>query len=290
MDENRSAINWFPGHMAKTRRMIKESLGSVDMVIEILDARIPRSSENPEFSELFGQKPVLVLLNKSSLADPDKTKRWSQSLSYGGRRSIATDCISGEGIGRIVPAIREMMAQLLERYSEKGMSGRRIRAMVAGIPNVGKSTLINRLSSSKKAKAEDRPGVTQTRQWVIGSGIELLDMPGMLWPRFEDRVTGENLALTGAIKDSVLNTEELACTLCGKLRSAYSGLLCGRYRLESAFVSDPEVSDWDLLTAIGRKRGFLVSGGETDTERTSVMFLDEFRGGRIGRISLELPE
>lgn len=278
-------IQWFPGHMAKTRRMISENLKNVDIVIEILDARIPRSSRNPEISRLIGQKPSLILLNKCSLADPAMTKGWVNFYTSDSSVCIATDCITGEGLKAIAPAVKGILFEKVERYEKKGMNGRTLKAMVLGIPNVGKSSLINKLCGSKKAKVENRPGVTLDKQWFATSvGLDLLDMPGILWPKFDDRTVGENLALTGAIKDSILDIESLAAVLCSRLVKSYPALLCARYKLESI---PEELQPYQVVELIGKKRGFLVSGGEINTERTANMLLDEFRSGKIGRITLD---
>ena len=280
-------IQWFPGHMAKTRRMMRENLPNVDLIIEILDARIPHASRNQNIPELIGQKPEIILLNKASLADPEQNRLWQKHYQSDNSVCLLTDCISGSGLTGIPDAIRTVLADRISRYEEKGMSGRRLFAMVVGIPNVGKSSLINRLSGNKKAKVEDRPGVTRDKQWVsTGMGIDLLDMPGVLWPKFDDRIVGENLALTGAIKDGVLDIEELAVILCRRLRDGYPSMLCSRYKLgDPAAIAG--LTDYELFCLIGRKRGFLVGGGEIDTERTAVMLLDEFRGAKIGRITLD---
>ena len=281
-------IQWFPGHMAKTRRMIAENLKNTDLVIEILDARIPLSSRNPEIGRLTEGKPSLILLNKASLSDPAENRRWLARLSGAETFPILTDCVTGEGLDRIGPAVKKILAEKIARYREKGMAGRRVRAMVLGIPNVGKSSLINRISGNKKARVEDRPGVTREKQWVTtGIGIDLLDMPGILWPKFDDRRVGENLALTGAIKDDILDTETLAALLCGRLKADYPDLLAARYKLAP---EDLALSDNDLFLRIGRKRGFLVSGGEIDTERTAAVLLDEFRAAKIGRVTLDRAE
>lgn len=278
-------IQWFPGHMAKTRRMISENLKNVDIVIEILDARIPRSSRNPEISRLIGQKPSLILLNKCSLADPVLTKGWVNFYTSDSSVCIATDCITGEGLKAIAPAVKGILSEKVERYEKKGMNGRTLKAMVLGIPNVGKSSLINKLCGAKKAKVENRPGVTLDKQWFATSvGLDLLDMPGVLWPKFDDRTVGENLALTGAIKDSILDIESLAAVLCSRLAKSYPALFCARYKLESI---PEELQPYQVVELIGKKRGFLVSGGEINTERTANMLLDEFRSGKIGRITLD---
>ncbi len=278
-------IQWFPGHMAKTRRLITENLSQVDAVIELLDARIPRSSKNPEIDRLIGTKPRLTLLTKSSLADPAATAEWIESL---GGAALAVDTVTGEGIRSIAPALRKLLADKVRRYAERGMEGRALRAMIVGIPNVGKSSLVNRLGGGKKARVEDRPGVTLTKQWVTTSvGIELLDMPGVLWPKFDDRETGERLAYTGAIRDAILDTEELASALCRDLFREHRALFCARYKLDADALA--EASPYDLLCAVARKRGFLVSGGELDTARAADILLDEFREAKIGRITLEYP-
>ena len=280
-------IQWFPGHMAKTRRLITENLKNVDAIIELLDARIPYSSRNPEIKKLCGNKPTIVLLNKSSLADPSVTREFEKKYTDENTVCIETDCLSGVGLSRIAPAIRELCADKLSRYEEKGMTGRSLKAMVVGIPNVGKSSLINKICGNKKAKVENRPGVTLDKQWVATNiGIMLLDMPGVLWPKFEDQFVGENLAITGAIKDDILDIESIAMALCGKLRKLYPELLCQRYKLAS-IPSEDEANDYDLMCLIGKKRGFLISGGEVDTERTANMIIDEFRSSKIGRISLD---
>lgn len=282
-------IQWFPGHMAKARRIIRESLPSVDIVIEILDARIPLSSQNPEVSSLVGSKPLLSVLNKASLADPAISSAWKSAFSRNGRGCIFTDCISGYGMNDIKTAVAEVLSDKKEKYESRGMAGRTLKAMVIGIPNVGKSSFINRLAGVKKAKVEDRPGVTLIKQWVpTSAGLDLLDMPGVLWPKFEDRTVGENLALTGAINDKILDIEQIAIILCRRLRRLYPALLCERYKLgdESAFET---LEDWELFELIGHRRGYLIRGGEVDHERTAVMLLDEFRGGKIGKITIERP-
>ncbi len=282
-------IQWFPGHMAKTRRMITECLPLVDFVIELRDARIPKSSQNPEIRRLVGQKPLLVLCNKTSLADPEVNAAWKR---YYASHQIAChfiDCVTSEGIRQIPGAVQELMQEKLQRYEAKNMTGRQLKAMVVGIPNVGKSSFINRLAKSGKARVEDRPGVTKDKQWIDTQvGITLLDMPGILWPKFEDQEVGANLAMTGAVKDEILDTEEIACRLCGRLRKLYPRQLAQRYKFASPEIFS-EDTDADLLERIGRKRGFLMPGGVVDTLRTAVMLLDEFRGAKLGRLSLETP-
>lgn len=277
-------IQWFPGHMAQTRRVMKECLGSVDIVFEVLDARIPQSSRNPEIRALLGEKKNIVILNKADLADPAKTDAWIRRFREMGYGAVAVDCKSGKGLNEIMKEARILLEDKIRRNREKGME-KPIRAMVVGIPNVGKSTLINRFAGTKKAQAENRPGVTKTKQWVRASKeLELLDMPGVLWPKFEDPKTGENLAMTGAIKDSILQSEEIAVLLCSRLQNLYPQLLQNRYRL-----SDDEVREepYEVFCTVGRHRGMLVSGGEVNEERCAATLLEEFRAGVIGRISLE---
>ena len=281
-------IQWFPGHMAKTRRMISENLSNVDIIIEVLDTRIPLSSRNPEIARLTAGKPRIVLLNKSSLADEKQTEAFRAYLSEESSVCIAIDCVSGQGLNRIPQAMRQLLREKLERWEAKGMSGRRFRAMVLGVPNVGKSSLINRIAGGKRAKVENRPGVTLNKQWVPTTlGFDLMDMPGVLWPKFEDPVVGENLALTGAIKDDILDIESLAVVLCARMRELYPELLTARYKLGD-LLSDPELTPTDLFYAIGKKRGFLISGGEIDTERTASVLLDELRAAKIGRVTLDV--
>jgi ribosome biogenesis GTPase A len=225
-------IQWFPGHMAKTRRLISENLKEVDIIIEILDARIPYSSKNPEIAKLIGDKPSLIILNKASLADKSSTKKWIEYYSNLGKRAIAIDCISGEGFNLLSPTIKDILSSKLQRYEEKGMQGRKLKAMFVGIPNVGKSSLINRLCGSKKAKVENRPGVTLNKQWIPTTiGLDLMDMPGVLWPKFEEKAVGENLAITGAIKDAILDTEYIAVILCSRLKAIAPELLMARYKI-----------------------------------------------------------
>ena len=281
-------IQWFPGHMAKTRRMITENLKHVDVILEILDARIPYSSRNPEITRLTSGKPTLLLLNKASLSDAAQNKIWQQYYTNENTICLVIDCVNGEGMNRIAPAIRQLLAEKIQRYEAKGMSGKHLRAMVLGVPNVGKSSLINKICGNKKTKVENRPGVTRDKQWVSTAiGVDLLDMPGILWPKFEEKRVGENLALTGAIKDDILDTETLAVILCGRLRRLYPEMFATRFKLESI---PEDMSDYDLFLAIGRKRGFLVSGGEVSEERTAAMLLEEFRSSKIGRITLDRVE
>ena len=279
-------IQWFPGHMAKTRRLITENLSQVDAVLELLDARIPTGSKNPEILRLCQHKPILTLLNKSGLADPARTREWVKNYADSGQTSLAIDCITGEGMKNLLPTVKELLDTKIQSYTSKGMYGRKLKLMVLGVPNVGKSTLINRLAGRKRAKAEDRPGVTRDKQWVVvNDQFDLMDMPGVLWPKFEDEVVGENLAITGSIRDQILDIEHIATLLCRRLIEDYPALLCERYKLEAEEIAN--LPDYEVLEAIGRKRGFLLRGGVVDLERTSVILLDEFRGGIIGRITLE---
>ncbi len=276
--------------MAKTRRIIKECLPSVDIVLEILDARIPMASQNPELSHLISSKPRLTLLAKCSLSDPRSNDRWREYFSKNGRKCLFIDSITGTGINNIAPEIKNILIDKIARNEKKGAGGRPIRAMVVGIPNVGKSSLINRLCGAKKAKVEDRPGVTLTKQWIkTNIGIDLLDMPGVLWPKFDDQSVGESLAMTGAVKDEITDTEELAIKLVGRLRVLYPDLLCQRYKLGD-YEDYADLQDWELFEKIGAKRGFLISRGEVDFTRTASTLLDEFRSAKIGRMTLEEPK
>ena len=281
-------IQWFPGHMAKTRRMMAECLPQVDLVLELLDARIPKSSKNPEIEKLIGDKPRVIILTKASLANPDLNRRWVEYYRSRGTASVLIDVITGAGIAELDAAVKTVMAEKLQKYRDKGMSGRKLKAMIVGIPNVGKSSLINKLAGGKKAKVENRPGVTVNKQWIPTEiGLDLLDMPGVLWPKFEDEIIGQNLAMTGAIRDQILDTEEIAMLLCGRLMECAPKEFMARYKLTE---DETEGLDcYDLFELVGRKRGFLVSGGEINHERTAIMLLDEFRSATIGRITLERP-
>ena len=282
------SIQWFPGHMTKTRRMMAANLKLVDLVLEITDARVPASSRNPELDQWLGKKPRMILLNKMDAADPQATDRWIQYYRRKGVTAFACDCRSGRNLQKFLPALREELAPLIERRNSRGMTGRALRVMVVGIPNVGKSSFINKMAGSKRAKVEDRPGVTREKQWVnISSDLELLDMPGVLWPKFEDPKVGERLAFTGAVKDDVVDIELLAMRLLGYLRKEYPASLEERYKITPEDCEG--LDDYDLLQLVGRKRGMLISGGEINTERAAITVLDEFRGGKLGRITLELP-
>ena len=281
------SIQWFPGHMTKTKRMIKASLPLVDAVVEILDARVPESSRNPDLQSLIEGKPRIIILNKCDTADDASTQKWISWYRNQGILAIAADCRSGKGLNKFIPAVKQVLADLIQKYESKGMKGRVLHLMVVGIPNVGKSSFTNRLAGQKKAKVEDRPGVTRTKQWVkLSEDIELLDMPGVLWPKFEDMSVGEKLAFTGAVKDDVVDIETLACRLLCVLNSLYKNELTTRYKIET--VEDED--GYELLKKVGKARGMLVSGGEINTERAAITVLDEFRGGKLGRITLELPK
>lgn len=285
--ENMS-IQWFPGHMAKTRRLIKNNLKNVDAIVEVTDARIPRSSRNPELGYLVGSKPRIVLLNKCDSADPEITKKWIDFYSQRGIFAIPTDCRSGKGVKNFSSILKKCLNEELQRRANKGMEGKAIRVMIVGIPNVGKSSFINRLSNGKRTKVEDRPGVTRDKQWVnTGDGIEVLDMPGVLWPKFESKVVGEYLAFTGAVKDQILDVEYLAMRLIEVLSENYFSLLSERYNITKEETEN--LDSYDILELIAKKRGMLMSGGRANTERAAIVLLDEYRGGKIGNITLEIP-
>lgn len=288
-------IQWYPGHMTKTRRMIAEQVKNVDAVCEILDSRIPISSRNPDVDELTAGKPRLVVLNRVDQADPEATKQWAAYFQARGYAVLESDAKGGMGTARFAGAVRELLADKLRAYAEKGMAGRVVRVMILGIPNVGKSTFINKVAGRKTAKTEDRPGVTRSKQWVpIDKGLELLDTPGILWPKFEDQSVGLNLAYTGAVKDDILDVETLGCHLMAYLGEKYPDALKAGYKLPALPEREESENDvaygYRLLEAAGRKRGFLVSGGDVDTERMAKILLDEFRAGKLGRFTLELPE
>lgn len=280
------SINWFPGHMAKTRRQIKECLPLVDAVTELRDARLPVSSTNPELNDMIDGKPKIVLLNKADLADDKTTHEWLAFYASAGVPALAVDCKSGRGLKEYNALVKKVLASKIESNVQKGMAGKALRIMVVGIPNTGKSSFINRMAGSGKAKVEDRAGVTRHNKWyVLGNGLELLDTPGVLWPKFEDRQVGLRLAFTGGIKDDILDTEELAVELLNILKEDYPDRLTERYKV----TEFGEMDGWELLQYIGRKRGMLISGGETDTLRAATMLFDELRGGKLGKISFERP-
>ena len=286
MEADRMNIQWYPGHMTKTRRQIEADLKLVDAVCEIVDARIPISSRNPDIDAICGNKPRIMILNRMDLADPDMTRRWLDYYRSKGMAALATDCKTQKGINNFQPAVRSVLKEKIARNAEKGMN-KPIRIMVVGIPNVGKSTLINQISGRKGAKAENRPGVTRGKQWVtVDSGLLLLDTPGILWPKFEDPNVGMMLAYTGAVKENVIDTEELACFLMELLWKHYPDMVRERYKVDVP-AGTP---GYELLEEAGRKRGFLISGGEINTERMAKVLLDEFRSGKLGHFTLESPE
>ena len=286
MSDNAQSIQWFPGHMAKTRRKIKEILPLIDAVAEVVDARIPMSSRNPELEDLIGDKPHIILLNKCDMADKAVTEEWIRYYKTQNITAIAVDCKSGKGLNAFKDTVKTVLADKLQSYAQKGMVGKPLRVMVVGIPNVGKSSFINRIAGNTKAKVENRPGVTRGNQWfTIDRQLELLDTPGVLWPKFEDQTVGERLAFTGAVKDRILDVELLSMRLLEILSAEYPELLTKRYG-EFDFQCD----SYELLSIIGKKRGMVIRGGETDTERAANMLLEEYRNCKIGFISLENPE
>lgn len=282
-------IQWFPGHMTKTKRQIQASLKLVDAVAEILDARIPLSSKNPDLQKLIQNKPKVVLLNKCDMANQTATSRWIDYYASQGITAIAVDCKSGKGLNKFAPAVNNVLSERRERLKAKGMVNPMLRIMIVGIPNVGKSSFINRVAKQNRAKVEDRPGVTRGNQWYsIAKNIEILDTPGVLWPKFDDKIVGERLAFTGAVKDQILDTELLAVRLLDFLRSLKPADFIARFKLED--IDLDAIDSYELLNVIGKKRGMLISGGEINTERAAIMLLDEFRSGKLGRITLEMPE
>lgn len=289
MDENKGYelhLQWFPGHMTKAQRMIGENMKLVDAVCEVIDARIPYSSRNPDIDRLAGTKPRLVVLNRADQADEAVTALWRAHFREQGAAVLETDAKSGKGVNGFQSAVRGLLKERLAEYAARGQATRPLRAMVLGIPNVGKSTFINKVAGRKAAVAADRPGVTRGKQWItIGPGLELLDTPGILWPRFDSQTVGENLAFTGAIRDEIVDRETLAANLMLRLRALYPQSIAQRYKFEPA----PEMTGFELLETAAQKRGFLVSRGEYDTERMAGVLLDEFRSGKLGRISLERP-
>jgi len=285
-DTQKQVVQWFPGHMAKTRRLIKESLSMVDAVTELIDARVPYSSRNPELDEMTGKKPRIVLLNKCDVADEKATQQWLNYFNSNGAHAIAVDCRSGKGLQNYRPLVQKVLADKIRSNEEKGMVGKPLRVMVVGIPNTGKSSFINRMAGSNRAKVADKPGVTKHNQWFnIGGGIELLDTPGVLWPKFDDPKVGDRLSFIGSVKDEVVDVELMAIRLIEVLARDYTSMLVERYKLGSI----EGLEDYEILELIGRKRGMLISGGEIDTERAANTLLDEYRGGKLGRITLERP-
>ena len=286
-DPDQMNIQWYPGHMTKTRRQIEADIRQVDAVCEIVDARIPMASQNPDIDAICGSKPRILVLNRADLADPEATKAWGEWFRRRGFAVLTTDCKSGRGVGQFSQTARTACAEKLRRDAERGMN-RPVRVMVVGIPNVGKSTLINQISGRKGAKAENRPGVTRGKQWVtVDQGLLLLDTPGILWPKFDDPEVGIKLAYTGAVKDDVIDIESLACHLMRRLFVRYHDAVSERYKLTGL---PEDTAGYELLEAAGRKRGFLLRGGEIDTERMARVLLDEYRSGKLGRITFEGPE
>ena len=280
-------IQWYPGHMTKTRRQIEADLKNVDIVAKIIDARIPVSSRNPDIDAIVGEKPRLIVFNRADQADPEANRRWLAWFKARGCSVLATDAKTGKGVKEFSLTVQEALKDQIARWREKGQVGRKVRVMVVGVPNVGKSTFINQVAGRKSAKAGDRPGVTRGKQWVaVDSGLDLLDTPGILWPKFEDPQVGLNLAFTGAVKDDIMDTETLAFHLMDLLNAHYPQAMLERYKIEP----DPAAQGWELLERAGKKRGFLISGGEVDLERMANVLLDEFRGGKLGKITLEWPE
>ena len=286
MTDDRMNIQWYPGHMTKTRRQIEQDLRLVDAVCEIVDARIPASSRNPDIDAICGDKPRMVILNRIDMADARMTDIWSSFLRAKGFAVVRTDCKNRRGVEKFLPAVRELLAEKLRRYAEKGFVNKPLKLMVVGIPNVGKSTFINQIAGRKGAKAENRPGVTRGKQWVtVDRGLLLLDTPGILWPKFDDEEVGRRLAYTGAVKDDVMDTETLAANLMAMLWRRYPDALRERYKLDPA----EDDSGFALLEQAAAKRGFLLSGGVLDTERMARILLEEFRSCKIGRFTLEDP-
>ena len=281
-------IQWFPGHMTKTKRKIQASLKLVDCVAEIIDARIPISSRNPDLAKLVQNKPRVILLNKCDMANPTATKMWIDHYKKQGITAIAVDCKSGKGLNNFAPAVNTVMKEKIDRLKSKGMVNPTIRIMIVGIPNVGKSSFINKVAKHNRAKVEDRPGVTRGNQWyTIAKNLEMLDTPGVLWPKFDDQKVGERLAFTGAVKDQILDIELLAVRLLDFLKGFKHKDFIARFKLEDTDLDN--IDSYELLQVIGRKRGMLVSGGEVNTERASIMLLDEFRCAKLGRITIEMP-
>ncbi len=281
-------IQWFPGHMTKTKRQIQASLKLVDAVAEIIDARIPVSSRNPDLNKLIQNKPRVILLNKCDMANQTATKMWIDHYAKQGITAIAVDCKSGRNMNKFPAAVNAVMKEKIERLQAKGMKNPMMRIMIVGIPNVGKSSFINKIAKQNRAKVEDRPGVTRGNQWfTISKNLEMLDTPGVLWPRFDDKIVGEHLAFTGAVKDQVIDIELLAIRLLDFLKLLKPAEFISRFKLEDMDLDS--IESYELLSIIGKKRGMLVSGGEIDTERATIMLLDEFRAAKLGRITVEMP-
>lgn len=283
----RQNIQWFPGHMAKTRRLIGEKLPLIDLVAEIIDARIPYSSRNPELNEWVKSKPRIILLNKCDMADESVTNEWVERLNDKNTVAIPIDCKTGSGFNKFIPSVKNILQDRIKKLEEKGMAGKTLKVMIVGIPNVGKSSFINRIAGTNRAKVENRPGVTRGNQWfMIGKGVEMMDTPGVLWPKFEDNTVGEHLAFCGSVKDTVLDVELLAMDLIKELKVLYPQMIIDRYKLKCDLEN---TDDYDILTEMGKNRGMKISGGDVDTERMANTFLEEFRNTKIGRITLEKP-
>lgn len=281
-------IQWFPGHMTKTKRQIQASLKLVDAVAEIIDARIPISSRNPDLARLIQNKPRIILLNKCDMANQTATKMWIDHFEKQGITAIAVDCKSGRGLNKFAPAVNTVMSERINRLKAKGMVNPMMRIMIVGIPNVGKSSFINKIAKQNRAKVEDRPGVTRGNQWfTIAKNLEMLDTPGVLWPKFNDKIVGEHLAFTGAVKDQILDIELLAVRLLDFLKELKTADFISRFKLEDTDLDN--IDSYELLKLIARKRGMLISGGEVNTERAAIMLLDEFRSAKLGRITVEMP-
>ena len=282
-------IQWFPGHMTKTKRQIQSSLKLVDAVAEIIDARIPVSSRNPDLAKLVQNKPRVILLNKCDMANQTATKMWIDYFKKQNLVAIPVDCKRGRGLDKFAPAVNTVMSHKIARLKEKGMVNPTIRIMIVGIPNVGKSSFINKMVKKNRAKVEDRPGVTRGNQWyTIAKNLEMLDTPGVLWPKFDDKTVGEHLAFTGAVKDQILDIELLAVRLLDFIKELKPADFITRFKLENEDIEN--IDSYELLKMIGKKRGMLVSGGEIDTERAAIMLLDEFRSAKLGRITVEMPQ
>lgn len=282
-------IQWFPGHMTKTKRQIQSSLKLVDAVAEIIDARIPVSSRNPDLAKLVQNKPRVILLNKCDMANQTATKMWIDYFKKQNLVAIPVDCKSGRGLDKFAPAVNTVMSHKIARLKEKGMLNPTIRIMIVGIPNVGKSSFINKMVKKNRAKVEDRPGVTRGNQWyTIAKNLEMLDTPGVLWPKFDDKTVGEHLAFIGAVKDQILDIELLAVRLLDFIKELKPADFITRFKLENEDIEN--IDSYELLKMIGKKRGMLVSGGEIDTERAAIMLLDEFRSAKLGRITVEMPQ
>lgn len=284
--EELKTIQWFPGHMTRTRRKIEAQLKLIDAVAILLDARIPYSSCNPDLRSIINNKPRLVLLNKCDMADAEETKKWLALFRQKGISAVALDCKTGKGMNSFIPAVKNVLSEKLSSWKAKGMTGRTIKVMIVGIPNVGKSSFINRMAGQNRARVEDRPGVTRGNQWfTVSKGFDLLDTPGVLWPKFDDKLVGEKLAFIGSVKDEILDTEHLAGRLLEYLRDNFNSALCARYKLEPSETEG--LQGYEILSLVGKKRGMLMSGGEINTERAAAAVLDEFRNATLGKITLD---